>query len=236
MTQSDDDAKEWEIWRWINYSTFKNIEYLAKGGFGSIWKSEWIDMPEELFEFYKSNQVAFKKLKNSQEISSEFLRNPMTKEYAIVLQYMKNGNLRDFLKQNKSLPWIERLWLLNSFIRGLRGLIHRDLHPGDLGLCRLANEISSSGSYASDICIRPYDSELAVDIFNGLQPKINKGTTQCYIELMKVFKCRSTNASSAETTHSGAYLTNHLLPSPSHIQPSSILGFDINKMNFNFNV
>ena len=170
----------------------------------------------------------------------------MTKEYAIVLRYMKNGNLRDFLKQNKSLPWIERLWLLNTFIRGLKvihskGLIHRDLHPGnlmitetynnskykfirlgDLGLCRFANEISSSGAYgilpyiapevlhkyqytqASDIysvgiimwvistgkipfAKRAYDSELAADIFNGLRPKIKKGTPQCYVELMK--KC-----------------------------------------------
>ena len=51
-----------------------SIEYLAEGGFGSIWKAEWIDMPEEVFEFYKSNQVALKKLKNSQEISSEFLK------------------------------------------------------------------------------------------------------------------------------------------------------------------
>ncbi|RHZ64821.1 hypothetical protein Glove_320g132 [Diversispora epigaea] len=359
MTQSDDDAKEWETWRWINYHKFKDIEWLSEGGFGSIWKAEWTDMPEELFEFYKSNHVALKKLKNSQEISSEFLKelianfhcrdryvlpilgitqDPMTNEYAIVLRYMKNGNLKDFLKQNKSLPWIERLWLLNSFIRGLRaihnkGFIHRDLHPGnlmiteasndskykfirlgDLGLCRLANENLSSGTYgilpyiapevlcknqytqASDIysvgiimwvistgkipfAIRAYDSELAFDIFSGLRPKINEGTPQCYVELME--KCwhkdptKRPNAemifnaleewidelmykdetkhsimflnanekmqdedfefSSAETTHSKAYLTSHLLPSLSHIQPSSILKFDINKMNFNLN-
>ncbi|RHZ89440.1 hypothetical protein Glove_14g34 [Diversispora epigaea] len=383
MTQSDDNVKEWEIWRWINYSKFKNIKYLAEGGFGTIWKAEWIDMPKELFEFYKTNQIALKKLKDSQEISSEFLKelianfqcrdkyvlpilgitqdpmtkeyamvlrymkngnlrdflkqnkslpwierlwllhsfiaglkvihteggfgtiwkaewidmpkelfefyktnqialkklkdsqeisseflkelianfqcrdkyvlpilgitqDPMTKEYAMVLRYMKNGNLRDFLKQNKSLPWIERLWLLHSFIAGLKvihskGLIHRDLHPGnlmitevynnskykfirlgDLGLCRLVNEISSSRAYgvlpyiapevldkhqytkASDIYSvgiimwiistgkipfgdRRYGSELAVDIFNGLRPKINKDTPQCYVELME--KC-----------------------------------------------
>ncbi|RHZ82320.1 hypothetical protein Glove_109g424 [Diversispora epigaea] len=39
--------------RRINYSKFKNIEYLDKGGC-SIWKSEYIEMPEELFEFHKS--------------------------------------------------------------------------------------------------------------------------------------------------------------------------------------
>ncbi|RHZ81730.1 hypothetical protein Glove_117g316 [Diversispora epigaea] len=151
---------------------------------------------------------------------------------------MKNENLRDFLNQNKSLPWIERLWLLNSFIRGLKvihckGFVHRDLHPGNLmiteaynnskyKLCRFANENSSSGTYgvlpyiapevlnkyqytqASDIysvgilmwiiltgkipfANRAYNSELAVDIFNGLRPRINRCTPQCYIELIK--KC-----------------------------------------------
>ncbi|RHZ78098.1 hypothetical protein Glove_168g21 [Diversispora epigaea] len=158
---------------------------------------------------------------------------------------MKNGNLRDFLDQNKSLPWVERLWLLNSFIRGLKaihskGFIHRDIHPGnlmitetpnnskykfirlgDLGLCRLTNETSSSEAYgvlpyiapevlnkyqyshASDIysvgiimwvistgkkpfANRAYDTELAVDIFNGLRLKTNKDTPQCYIELMEL--------------------------------------------------
>ncbi|RHZ58631.1 hypothetical protein Glove_372g72 [Diversispora epigaea] len=202
-----ENANEWEIWRWIDYSKLKNIEYLAKGGFGSIWKAEWTDMPEEVFEFYKSNIVALKKLKNSQEISSEFLKeltanfhcrnkyvlpilgitqDSMTKEFAIVLRHMKNGNLRDFLDQNKSLPWIERLWLLNSFIRGLKvihskGFIHRDIHPGnlmitekpnnskykflrlgDLGLCRLANETSSSEAYG----VLPY---IAPEVLNKYQ-------------------------------------------------------------------
>ncbi|RHZ73766.1 hypothetical protein Glove_229g3 [Diversispora epigaea] len=339
MTQSDENANEWEIWRWIDYSKLKNIKYLAEGGFGSIWKAEWVDMPEEVLEFYKSNQVALKKLKNSQEISSEFLKeltanfqcrdkyvlpilgitqDSMTKEYAIVLRYMKNGNLRDFLDQNKSLPWIERLWLLNSFIRGLKvihnkGFIHRDIHPGnlmiteipdnskykfirlgDLGLCRLTNETSSSGAYgvlpyispevlnkyqysqASDIysvgiimwviltgkrpfANRAYNAELAADIFNGLRPKTNKYTPQCYVELMELcwhkdpFKrpnaktiydisenwindflynkksadslmflnaeqkihdlSEDEDLSSAETTHSEAYITSKLLPS-----------------------
>ncbi|RHZ80988.1 hypothetical protein Glove_130g136 [Diversispora epigaea] len=193
-------------------------EYLAERGFGSIsiWKAEWIDMPEEVFEFYKSNQLT----SNFQCCDKYVLpilgitQDSMTKEYAIVLRYMKNGNLRDFLNQNKSLPWIERLWLLNSFIMGLK-VIHSK------GFVHL-NESSSSGTYgvlpyiapevfnkyqctqASDIysvgmimwiistrkkpfAIRAYDSELAVDIFNGLRPKINKGTPQCYIELME--KC-----------------------------------------------
>src|SRR4051812_39230986 len=93
----------------------------------------------------------------------------MTEEYAIVLQYVKNGNLRDFLNQNKSLPWIERIWLFDSFIRRLevihnKGFVHQDLHSenlmiteihnnskykfirlGDLGLYRTNEILSSEG-------------------------------------------------------------------------------------------
>ncbi|RHZ48182.1 hypothetical protein Glove_557g2 [Diversispora epigaea] len=61
------NADEWEIWRWIDYSNLKDIEYLDKGAFGTVRKAEWKDMPEELFEFYNFNQVSLKKLKNSKE-------------------------------------------------------------------------------------------------------------------------------------------------------------------------
>ncbi|RHZ89443.1 hypothetical protein Glove_14g12 [Diversispora epigaea] len=248
MTQSDNNAKEWEIWRWINYSKFKNIKYLAKGGFGTIWKAEWIDMPEELFEFYKSNQIAFKKLKNSQEISSEFLK-----------ELIANFQCR------------------NKYILPIFGITQDPMTKEYADSQMKFHHLEHMG-YCHILHLKAYDSELAADIFNGLRPKINRDTPQCWVELMK--KCwhkdpaKRPNAemifytlekwidemskektehllvflnanekmkdedfelSSAETTHSEAYLISHLLPSLLHIQPSSILGFDINKLNFNFN-
>ncbi|RHZ46348.1 hypothetical protein Glove_624g37 [Diversispora epigaea] len=202
MTELDEKADEWEIWRWIDYSKLKRIQYLDQGGFGTVWKAEWIDMSEELLEIYNFNQVALKKLTNSKEMSFKFLeelaanfqcrskfvlpilgitQDPSTMEYALVLRYMKNGNLRNFLQQNKTLLWTERLWLLYSFISGLdvihgKGYIHRDLHPGnlmiteahddlkfirlgDLGICRHANQIPSSGRYG----VLPY---IAPEVIN----------------------------------------------------------------------
>ncbi|RHZ50483.1 hypothetical protein Glove_498g18 [Diversispora epigaea] len=161
MSQLDENAKEWEIWRWIDYSEFKNIEYLAEGKFSNVWKAEWIDMPGELFY---SNQVALKKFKNSQQISSEFLK-----------EIIVNFHCRDRL--------------------------------GDLGLCRSVNEILS---YVSDIYSvgiimwvistgkipferELYDPKLAMAILSGYRPKINKGTPQCYVELME--KCWHNNPS-----------------------------------------
>ncbi|RHZ79193.1 hypothetical protein Glove_151g16 [Diversispora epigaea] len=234
-TELNENTNELEIWRWIDYSKLRDIRYLDKGGFGTIWKAEWTDMPEDLFDIYNSNQVALKKLANSEIMHQEFLnellanfdcrskyvlpilgltQDPMTMKYALVLRYMKNGNLRNFLQQNKTLSWIERLWLLDSFISGLehvhgKGYIHCDLHPGnlmiteaydnvkfirlgDLGLCK------TCWNYYVGNINRAYDLELTLEILEGLRPNIKEGTPQCYIELMK--KCWNKDPSKRPST------------------------------------
>ena len=65
---------------WIKYDRFENIEYLAKGGFGIIYKAIWKDGP--IFSWnHKTGQwnrdsnweVALKCLNNSKDITLEFL-------------------------------------------------------------------------------------------------------------------------------------------------------------------
>ena len=34
--------------RWVPFDEFKNIEYLAKGGFGEVHKATWIDRDREV--------------------------------------------------------------------------------------------------------------------------------------------------------------------------------------------
>ena len=70
----------WEILEWIEYDRFENIEYLAEGGFGTVYKAIWIDGLIESWDFgnnrYKrkgKTEVALKCLHNSQNISSKFL-------------------------------------------------------------------------------------------------------------------------------------------------------------------
>jgi serine/threonine protein kinase len=159
---------------WIPYEQFTNVEYLAEGGFGKVYKSR----------HEKYGDVVLKVLNNSQDVEENFLReitnhtiedatgvvvtcygisqDPETKNYAMVMNYVPNGNLRQYLDNNSSKDLQFRILQLHYIRAGLgtvhkQGLIHRDFHPGnvlnyddptniiwcyiaDLGLSRPANE------------------------------------------------------------------------------------------------
>ena len=68
------------VLEWIEYDRFENVEYLAKGGFGTTYKATWKDGC--LYYSYNNHQlkrdenclVALKCLHNSQDITVEFLK------------------------------------------------------------------------------------------------------------------------------------------------------------------
>ena len=76
-----------EVIEWVEYDRFENVEYLAKGGFGTTYKAIWKDGPIKSWDS-ENNQwkrakwknkegcypVALKCLHNSQDITAEFLR------------------------------------------------------------------------------------------------------------------------------------------------------------------
>ncbi|CAB4438082.1 unnamed protein product [Rhizophagus irregularis] len=77
-----------EILEWIEYDRFENVEYLAKGGFGTIYKAIWKDGYIEEWDFennkwerrkyyaedYENFPVVLKCLHNSQDVTVDFLR------------------------------------------------------------------------------------------------------------------------------------------------------------------
>ena len=73
---------QYEVLEWIEHDRFENIEHLAEGGFGTVYKAIWKDGP--ILEWdSKNNQwkriktsyaVALKCLHNSQNITPEFLK------------------------------------------------------------------------------------------------------------------------------------------------------------------
>jgi hypothetical protein len=70
----------YQLLEWIEYNKFEDIEYLAKGGFGTTFKAIWKE--GYIKRNYKNNQwrrngetkVALKCLHNSQCITTEFLK------------------------------------------------------------------------------------------------------------------------------------------------------------------
>ncbi|POG82960.1 kinase-like domain-containing protein [Rhizophagus irregularis DAOM 181602=DAOM 197198] len=81
-------AKDYNcVLEWIEYDRFENVEYLAKGGFGTIYKAIWKDGWIYSWDFennkwrrsknycrdYENFPVVLKCLHNSQDITSDFL-------------------------------------------------------------------------------------------------------------------------------------------------------------------
>src|SRR5207244_5479256 len=52
--------------QWIPFNEFKNIEYLAKGGFGEVHKATWINAYySTVYNEYKDEDVALKRIYNN---------------------------------------------------------------------------------------------------------------------------------------------------------------------------
>jgi hypothetical protein len=74
-------AQSWsQLLEWIEYDKFKDVQYLAKGGFGTtfkaIWNEGYIKRDEENDQWIRNGEtkVALKCLHNSQGIATEFLK------------------------------------------------------------------------------------------------------------------------------------------------------------------
>ncbi|GBC40249.1 kinase-like domain-containing protein [Rhizophagus irregularis DAOM 181602=DAOM 197198] len=134
-----------EVLEWIPYNKFYDIEYIAKGGFGKVYRAKWIDgyidkWDNENQNWKRNNSnmfVALKSLNNSENVTLEFIneiklhykmgyetyvviaygitQDPETKNYMMVLEYAKDGSLRNYLNINYSrLNWNDKIeYLLN---------------------------------------------------------------------------------------------------------------------------
>ncbi|GES87631.1 kinase-like domain-containing protein [Rhizophagus clarus] len=79
-TQQSAD-EDHEILEWIPYNKLYDIEYIAKGGFGKVYRAKWIDgyiwnwdNKIQNWERMDSNEfVALKSLYNSENVTSEFI-------------------------------------------------------------------------------------------------------------------------------------------------------------------
>ncbi|CAB4418693.1 unnamed protein product [Rhizophagus irregularis] len=195
---------------WVPFENFKDITYITRGGFGKIYSDEW---PEGSISFWDienqkwkrySIKVALKSLDNSSCISTEFLyeikthlqiylynvircygitQDPNTKDYMMVLEYCKDGNLRNYYLNNES-DYYSKINELRLIARGLldihnAGKVHKDFHSGnillgsytlisDLGMCQPANNEKQSVKQEGIYGVLPY---MAPEVLRGYQYK-----------------------------------------------------------------
>ncbi|GBB85507.1 hypothetical protein RclHR1_01200021 [Rhizophagus clarus] len=137
--------------KWIPYDRLTNVEYLNKGGFGTIYKATWLDK-------YRNSEVVLKCPNNLNHNLDEFLnewkyherclKSPeiinlygFTKnsdmDYMVVMDFANKGNLRGNLENIVKNDWREKLYTLYKIISGLNEvhnqyLIHCDFHDGNI--------------------------------------------------------------------------------------------------------
>ncbi|KLL04845.1 MAG: hypothetical protein MRERV_1c097 [Mycoplasmataceae bacterium RV_VA103A] len=174
--------------KWIPYEKFASIEHLADGGFSKIYKAKWQgkegewNSKKQKYENYK--EVVLKFLNNSQNITLEFLseivntklvkdrvvrcygisQDPITKNYAMVMEYIKDGNLRQVLQKNANNLGLEsKLGCLLDIAEGLnkihqQNLVHCDFHSGNI----LNNVILNDAGLRNDNFIESHITDLGL--------------------------------------------------------------------------
>ncbi|RHZ79742.1 hypothetical protein Glove_141g47 [Diversispora epigaea] len=160
------NADYYKVIEWIPYDRFKDVKQIGKGGFGTIHYAGWIDgyirkwnIKNKKWKRYGKTEVAFKKFDNfvnfndvlnemaihlktlDEAASIEFYgitQNPETHSYMMVLQYAKDGNLREYLKINfDNINWFQKLENLRELSLKLMDIhkldiVHQDFHPGNI--------------------------------------------------------------------------------------------------------
>ena len=84
--------RRYQIIEWIEYSNLENVEFVAHGGFGSVYKAVWKDGPIKVndgnkFELQRSSnkEVAVKKFRNATHVSLEFLNEVSNLKYKLLI-------------------------------------------------------------------------------------------------------------------------------------------------------
>ncbi|UZO03872.1 uncharacterized protein OCT59_024273 [Rhizophagus irregularis] len=157
-----------KILEWIEYDRFENVEYLAKGGFGTIYKAIWKDGYIEEWDFennkwrrskywaedYENFPVVLKCLHNSQDVTVDFLREI---ELHTTISSDKVTFCYGITKDPESNNFMmgEKLNSLQRIANGLedihsQGLIHHNIHCAKELHNSLFELYYSSKNYKSD--------------------------------------------------------------------------------------
>ncbi|GBC18280.1 uncharacterized protein OCT59_006348 [Rhizophagus irregularis] len=154
--------------QWIPFENFSDVKFVLKGGYSSVFSATWANKKEKVWDGAKQTfvekplMVALKSLKNSQNVSDEFLdeikrhgslkldgcgyivhchgvtKHPETGEFMMVMNYAEDGDLRHYVQRNMgTLRWKDAVEMLCNIAMGLlnihkNGTYHKNLHSGNV--------------------------------------------------------------------------------------------------------
>ncbi|RHZ78541.1 hypothetical protein Glove_162g60 [Diversispora epigaea] len=196
-----DANKYQEIIEWIPFNRLENITYLAKGGFGTIYKANWLDgfikySDKDVWQRNGKQNVCLKSFDNStnkndflQEIKNQLkfqgknsiaiygiTKNPTENKYIMVMNYAKYGSLRRVLNNEfKSLTWLKKSFILLSIVNGLKNIHKMDLMHKDFHSGNIVNQ-NLTLSYITDfgLCkpVTENNSEKCYGVIPYMAPEI----------------------------------------------------------------
>ncbi|RHZ68628.1 hypothetical protein Glove_294g112 [Diversispora epigaea] len=166
-----------EVIEWIPFDRFNDVKYLAKGGFGKVFKATWSggfirhwDYKKNIWYRQCYQNVCLKSL-NSPACESDFLqeiknqlkfrgpwaiaiygitRNPTENEYMMVMKYAKYGSLRKMLNNSfKYLTSKQKIQILFYIASGLAKIHENGLMHKDFHSGNIVNE-DEVNSYITD--------------------------------------------------------------------------------------
>ncbi|RIB20862.1 kinase-like domain-containing protein [Gigaspora rosea] len=161
--------KAQDIIEWIPFNKFANLKYLAKGGFGTVFKALWIDgyiigLNGMKNEWKRRSQmdVCLKSLDNSKNVKRAFIeeienqhkhggnsamkiygitKNPKDGNYMIVMEYAKKGSHRKLLDSKyNELDWASKIANLYYIADGLNTIHEAKLVHKDFHSGNIVNQ------------------------------------------------------------------------------------------------
>jgi hypothetical protein len=79
--------------RWIPFDKFKNIEYLAKGGFGEVYKTTWINYCDRSYKKYGHREVVLERIHNSNDKIIDILKE-VKQEFIVIITITLNNKFK----------------------------------------------------------------------------------------------------------------------------------------------